>query len=403
MPEDPLVSVEAVSKKFCRSLKRSLWYAVADMGQEITGVESAHGVLRRDEFWAVDGVTFDVCRGQALALVGHNGAGKTTLLRMLNGLIKPDQGRITMRGKVGALIALGAGFNPILTGRENISVNASLLGLDKRAISRKSDEIIDFAELRDFIDAPVQTYSSGMQVRLGFAIATAIEPDVLILDEVLAVGDASFRAKCFKRIGVLAARTAIIFVSHDYHQVRYLCDKALVLERGRQRFEGNSASALEFYRAITAEPVSKGVLHRHEEVLTFSLAFADSSEPFVTQAGGPLAITVDIEAQRSLAVGVCHLNFVSEDGLAAGQIDLTHRFSKIPTGKSRISVKVARLDLAAGEYSINFALFGASGKETLIHAVDCNRVRVNGDPFLWIAYKVPVESVTLDSNERIAR
>jgi lipopolysaccharide transport system ATP-binding protein len=194
--DEVLMSVQGVSKKFCRSLKRSLWYGMQDIVSELNPFEShtsevnveRHSILRKDEFWAVNDVSFELRRGECLGLIGRNGAGKTTLLKMLNGLMKPDQGRIEIRGRVGALIALGAGFNPILTGRENIYVNGSVLGLTKREIDEKIEGIIDFADIREFIDSPVQSYSSGMQVRLGFAVATALEPDILLLDEVVIAG-----------------------------------------------------------------------------------------------------------------------------------------------------------------------------------------------------------------------
>jgi lipopolysaccharide transport system ATP-binding protein len=192
-----LVDVQHVSKKFCRDLKKSLWYGLKDVFTEMNPWQPRSAALpaapsgndlRPAEFWAVNDVSFQLRRGECLGLIGHNGAGKTTLLKMLNGLIKPDSGSITMRGRVGALIALGAGFNPILTGRENVYINGAILGLSKKEIDDQIDSIIDFAEIREFIDSPVQSYSSGMQVRLGFAVATAMKPDVLILDEVLAVG-----------------------------------------------------------------------------------------------------------------------------------------------------------------------------------------------------------------------
>src|SRR6202012_1950313 len=192
------------------------------------------GALRAGEFWAVRDVSFALRRGECLGLIGHNGAGKTTLLKMLNGLIKPDSGKITLRGRVGALIALGAGFNPILTGRENIYVNAAVLGLTKKEIDLKIEKIIDFSEIREFIDSPVQSYSSGMQVRLGFAVATALEPDVLLLDEVLAVGDVSFQAKCFNTLARFRSQgTAFILVSHNMHQISRYCDQVLYLKRGQ--------------------------------------------------------------------------------------------------------------------------------------------------------------------------
>jgi lipopolysaccharide transport system ATP-binding protein len=188
--------------------------------------------LRDGEFFAVKDVSFELRRGECLGLIGHNGAGKTTLLKMLNGLIKPDRGSITMRGRVGALIALGAGFNPILTGRENIYINGSVLGLAKKEIDAKIDEIIDFAEIGEFIDMPVMNYSSGMAVRLGFAVAVSLDPDVLIIDEVLAVGDLGFQAKCFNILNKKLKNSAVIFVSHSMPQVARVASKVLYMEHG---------------------------------------------------------------------------------------------------------------------------------------------------------------------------
>lgn len=232
---DTLIKVENVSKKFCRSLKQSLWYGMQDLGSELVGrPHGGHGQLRPDEFWAVKDVSFEVKRGECLGLIGRNGAGKTTLLKMLNGLIKPDAGRIEIRGRVGALIALGAGFNPVLTGRENIYVNASVLGLKKSEVDARIDKIVDFAELEEFIDSPVQSYSSGMVVRLGFAVAVNTEPEILLLDEVLAVGDVSFQAKCFNTLADLRAQgVAFILVSHNMHQIARYSGSVLCLKQGK--------------------------------------------------------------------------------------------------------------------------------------------------------------------------
>ena len=231
---ETLIKVEGLSKKFCRSLKKSMWYGMRDIGSELLGRRhGADGVLRQDEFWAVKDISFELKRGECLGLIGHNGAGKTTLLRMLNGLIKPDQGRIEMRGKVGALIALGAGFNPVLTGRENIYVNAAVLGMGKQYVDSKIDEIIDFAEIREFINSPVQTYSSGMNVRLGFAVAAIlIEPDILFLDEVLAVGDIGFAIKCLNTVRRISNKSAVVFVSHNMQQISWFCTRVMVMGHG---------------------------------------------------------------------------------------------------------------------------------------------------------------------------
>lgn len=249
----PLLRAEGVSKKFCRSLRRSLRYGLADLARELSGSGRHNRTLRPDEFWAVDDVSFDLHAGDCLGLIGHNGAGKTTLLRMLTGLIKPDRGRIETRGRVAALIALGAGFSPVLSGRENIYVNGALLGLSKRDIERKIDWIVDFSGLAAFIDAPVQSYSSGMTVRLGFAIAAAVEPDVLILDEVLAVGDMAFRAKCYQRLNeIKASGGALILVTHSMEQVVHHCNRAILLGAGRVLADGVPVEVSDIYQGLVS-------------------------------------------------------------------------------------------------------------------------------------------------------
>jgi len=280
--KDALVKVENVSKKFCRNLKKSLWYGLKDLGAELIDRSGRNTKeLRPDEFWAVKSVSFELKRGECLGLIGKNGAGKTTLLRMLNGLIKPDQGRIEMHGKVGALIALGAGFNPILTGRENIYVNASVLGLSKKEADAKFEEIVEFAELSQFIDAPVQSYSSGMQVRLGFAVASALDPDVLLLDEVLAVGDTRFRAKCLQRIKhVRYNGGAILLVTHILEQVAHFCDRALLLDKGNLIIDSTPSATLNHYLLNIKEESTKIVTDRLKGEMLLKPMDEESREHF---------------------------------------------------------------------------------------------------------------------------
>ncbi len=246
MSGEALVKVENVSKKFCRSLKRSLWYGLQDIGMEVMG-RKYERELRPDEFWAVKDVSVELRRGECLGLIGPNGAGKSTLLKMLNGLIKPDKGRIEIRGRVGALIELGMGFNPILTGLENIYNNAAVLGITKAEIDRQLDSIISFAEIGEFINMPVQNYSSGMKVRLGFAVAAHLYPDVMIIDEVLAVGDIGFRAKCLEYISKMLKKTAVIFVSHSMPVVNRYCTRVMSLNKGRVVSCGEPAEVIEEY------------------------------------------------------------------------------------------------------------------------------------------------------------
>lgn len=248
---DTLITVENVSKKFCRRLKRSLWYGMKDLGAELIGRNNSHRELRKDEFWALKDVSFDLKRGDTLGLIGRNGAGKTTLLRMLNGLIKPDSGRIEIKGRMQALIALGAGFNPILTGRENIYVNASVLGIRKAEVDCRFDEIVDFSGIEEFINTPLQSYSSGMAVRLGFAVAAHMDPDILLVDEVLAVGDEGFQSKCLNKIGELKKKgTAIILVSHNMHTISTFGNEVILMNNGKHEQFNNVADGIKAYRRL---------------------------------------------------------------------------------------------------------------------------------------------------------
>lgn len=243
-----LISVEGVSKKFCRDLKRSLFYGVQDITGELIGTRRKTEKLRQDEFWALKDVSFQLRRGEALGLVGPNGSGKSTLLRIVSGLIKLDSGFVEIKGRIAPLIALGAGFNPILTGRENVYANMSILGLSKKEIDQRFDAVLDFAEIGTAIDAPVQTYSSGMAARLGFACAIYTEPDILLIDEVLAVGDIKFRAKCYRKLAKLREQgTSFILVSHNSHSILSICETAIYLLKGKTVAIGNTDFVMDKY------------------------------------------------------------------------------------------------------------------------------------------------------------
>ena len=245
---ESIVKVEAVSKKFCRAIKHTMFYGMMDMGRSFLGLNQHSDRLRAGEFWVVDNVSFEIKAGEILGIIGPNGAGKSTLLKLLNGIILPDKGRIEINGSVGALIEVGAGFHPMLTGRENIYINGAILGMKKKEIEQKLDEILDFAEIGEFIDSPVKHYSSGMFVRLGFAIAIHAVPDIFLVDEALAVGDANFQKKCFEKILDLRERgTSIIFVSHSSSAVERLCRESLLMKRGKMIFYGNTRECVQRY------------------------------------------------------------------------------------------------------------------------------------------------------------
>lgn len=359
---DTLVKVEGVSKKFCRNLKRALWYGVQDLSSELLGRRhGGKGGLREDEFWAVNDVSFELKRGECLGLIGHNGAGKTTLLRMLNGLIKPDQGRIEIRGRIGALIALGAGFNPILTGRENIFVNASVLGLSNREIEATIEEIIDFAEIGDLIDSPVQNYSSGMQVRLGFAVASVLSPDVLLLDEVLAVGDASFRNKCYHRIAKARRNTAIIFVSHNMDQVSRVCDYSLVLQNGKLVTLGEVAKGIEAYESIATVNYSgdKSFLSLKPPITAFDVSFDKESIECSTRLG----LDYFVESSENIKKFHMRVQFYNSAGTFSADsfIDATVNRISIARGRNAWKLQTEQVPLRNGTYKVSFTIVDSYG------------------------------------------
>ncbi|BAY10946.1 ABC transporter ATP binding subunit [Calothrix sp. NIES-2098] len=288
-----LISVDKVSKKFCRNLKQSLFYGVQDIFQELIGGNRKSENLRPQEFWALKDVSFQLRRGEALGLVGANGAGKSTLLRIISGLINPDTGCVKVRGKLAPLIALGAGFNPILTGRENIYANMSILGLSTQEIDKKFQDVIDFAGIADAIDAPVQTYSSGMAARLGFACAVHIEPDVLLIDEVLAVGDINFRVKCYQKLAKLReAGTAFILVSHNPHVVLNVCENSLYLAKGELIKYGETETVIRQYEedlSLGGTETSLGMMLLPEKPPSESLGIDIVSLSFKDEQGNILA------------------------------------------------------------------------------------------------------------------
>lgn len=375
---DALITVEGISKKFCRDFRKSLWYGVNDVGREILGKpHSQHDQLRKDEFWAIRNVSFELKRGECLGLVGRNGAGKSTLLRMLNGLIKPDEGRIAIRGNIGALISLGAGFNPVLTGRENIYVNAAILGLSKRETDARIHGIIDFSELEEFIDMPVQSYSAGMQMRLGFSVASALNPDVLLIDEVLAVGDSRFRAKCFKRIGEVLSNAAVIFVSHNEAQINRICDAALYLRSGNVRYAGEPSEALRLYRDDNAEALPSARLVMHSGISNIKLRSGSCQASW----GGAVDLELDFEITKEIVPGVLYVHFSQEDEYrATAEFVFTKDSLRQPLGPGLHTVRltIAPLYLAHGRYHLSFSMFEATGKSTAFQAFDLAVLDMDG-------------------------
>ncbi|MBI4962532.1 MAG: ATP-binding cassette domain-containing protein [Desulfomonile tiedjei] len=239
-----ILKVEGVSKKFSYSLKDVLKYGTRRLFREFFGLPSQTDRLEAGEFWALDDLSFELKRGETLGIIGRNGAGKSTLLKIVNGIFLPDRGRVAIKGTVAGLIEIGAGFQPNLTGRENIYIIASILGMTKEQVDRIFDQIVAFADIGKFIDSPVQSYSSGMIVRLGFAIHVFQKPDVLLADEILAVGDFEFQQKCLEKISEIKNEVGLILVSHSMPTVTRFCDRVIVLNRGKILFDGPPQQAM---------------------------------------------------------------------------------------------------------------------------------------------------------------
>ena len=270
---DAIITVENLSKKYLvghqsGSRSRSNYTALRDViGREIRNVaRKTVDVVRGrqivqgdevEEFWALKDVSFEVKQGEVLGIIGRNGAGKSTLLKILSRITEPTRGRVTLRGRVASLLEVGTGFHPELTGRENIFLNGAILGMSRVEIKRKFDEIVAFAEVEKFLDTPVKHFSSGMYVRLAFAVAAHLEPEILVVDEVLAVGDIDFQEKCLGKMRAVSGEgRTVIFVSHNMAAIRTLCRAGLLLGEGQVLFQGSASEAITTYLAHA--PVSRG-------------------------------------------------------------------------------------------------------------------------------------------------
>ncbi len=365
---DVVLSVQGVSKKFCRSLKRSLFYGLQDMGSELLSLRPRINELREKEFWAVKDVSFQLRRGESLGLIGVNGSGKTTLLRIISGLIRPDMGTVTVRGRVAPLIALGAGFNPVLTGRENIYANMSILGLSTKEIDRRFDEVVDFADIGDAIDAPVHSYSSGMAARLGFACAIHTDPDILLIDEVLAVGDTRFRGKCFRKLHELRERgTSFILVSHNAFHILTVCQMSAYIRKGKLVSFGDTPSIIQQYEedlfledrqksgdkfASAKSPTTDSEL----SIAGFFFRNGDGEVTAVPSTGEATSLCISFETYKPLndVYFVVLINGAADDGqttLHFSSFSDKNPFN-VPVGKHEIQIQMPHLGLRLGGYTL---------------------------------------------------
>jgi lipopolysaccharide transport system ATP-binding protein len=375
------VSVENVSKKYCKSLKRSMLYGVVDVGKNIFGLSSHSERLRKAEFWAVDDVSFKVKKGEILGIIGPNGSGKTTLMKMINGIFWPDKGKITVRGRVGSLIGLGAGFHQTLTGRENIYLNAAILGMTRQEADEKYDDIIDFADIGDFIDLPVKFYSSGMVARLGFAVAVHLEPDILLVDEALSVGDLSFRKKCAEKIDSLKNEMTMIIVSHSPRIIYRMCDRALILWDGRIEEIGPADRVVSSYinMNITSSKYDDAVkiLESLKEIKTVAVSTynEDQVKTREFQSGDPVKITMEIDSEEEIDDIVCSVSVLSLEGYVITVMNTEDIDYKLKKGSNVLECKINELSLVPGTFFLKIKLKNRYGY--IVLDIDAGTITVN--------------------------
>ena len=360
-----LLEVNDLWKKYSRDLKSSVKYAARDILRSAVNVgKPDEKQLRDSEFWAIRNMNFSLRRGEVLAVLGHNGAGKSTLLKCIAGKLAADRGGVIRRGELGYLLEMSAGFSPTMTGRDNVAVRGRLMGLTGKSLASYIAEVKDFSELEEFFDSPVQFYSSGMKSRLGFAASSVMSPDILIIDEVLAVGDLSFRLRCYERVNELARNAAVIFVSHSIGQVARLCNRGIYLEKGKVLYEGGVQSAIALYQEKLGEQNEKRRGHVfHPELISFKLLVngVDYIPGTLLPYGANLGLDVDISQLPRDAV----IRPMLRDGSGGVLLDWNSLRSELvwPADLKRLIADLGKLELAPGAYSLSIEVMSPNGVE----------------------------------------
>jgi len=356
-----------------------------------------------EDFWAVQDVSFEIQPGEVIGIIGRNGAGKSTLLKILSRIVEPTRGQVTLRGRVASLLEVGTGFHPELTGRENIYLNGSILGMKKREIDAQFDEIVAFAEIERFLDTPVKRYSSGMYVRLAFAVAAHLQPEILIVDEVLAVGDADFQKKCLGKMREVSSGSGrtVIFVSHNMGAVATLCGRALLLERGRVVAEGPSSDVVEKY-LTPADSTTNGVFDlsntpsragNFPPIVCAARILDKRSAPIVSATPfQPIRIELDLRHKSPMRTPMIDIGFNNMRGERVFAVSSNLSPTPIPPvrGHSTVSVAFNMPPLYPGRYDFDIGLMPISGRY-IDHIAPAGFIEVLHDNYLKTAYPYFVE------------
>ena len=366
------IQFEHVSKQYQLGASRTSVFKAVTRLVRHRRAPQAQACTDQTLLWALREVSFTLAQGESLALIGRNGAGKSTLLKLLANITRPTSGQIMVQGRVSALIELGSGFHADLTGRENIYLNGTILGLSRKAIRRRFDEIVAFSEIERFIETPVKRYSSGMLVRLGFAVASCVEPDILLVDEVLAVGDAAFRQKCLQRIrSLLEEGTSILFVSHNLYMAQAVCPTALYLELGRIKHQGAISEVIDYYerdlheeqahKLATAQCHTEGII---TDVEITEVAVVDGDGHVTSEFSSAQHVEICVYYNNYGAAGLINavIHIIRTDGLicsmmrtALDQVQLS-----LQAEKSSFSLLLEPLQLTGGGYYVDVQITNES-------------------------------------------
>ena len=394
------ICVENLSKRYrlgsratgsYRTLRETISDSVAaawnGVKQRRAGISNgaSNGSAKGDAFWALKDVSFDVQPGEVVGIIGRNGAGKSTLLKILSRITEPTEGRAEIRGRMASMLEVGTGFHPELTGRENIHLNGSILGMKRGEINRKFNEIVAFSEIERFLDTPVKRYSSGMYVRLAFAVAAHLDPEILVIDEVLSVGDAGFQQKCFHKMrDVRDSGRTVVVVSHNLGAIRSLCTKAINLEQGRVMSIGEPETEIAWYLGRLSEASKKSLAKRTDRqgschLRVVEVTFRNSADQPVEQAitGEELRVHLRCLAENpDVRVGCVALSCWTMDGNKIFHVDNVQRGQLVKqSGLDRKYVcRFPRLPLLPGVYQWNVAL--TDGEKVLDHVYSCAKLEV---------------------------
>lgn len=384
-----VIEVQHLSKRFIISHEKAESYTalrdvIAQKAKATLQARKSEDMPSKEEFWALNDISFSIEQGQRVGIMGRNGAGKSTLLKVLSRISEPTKGSIKVKGHIASLLEVGTGFHPELTGRENIFLNGAILGMSRKEIRTKFDEIVEFAEIEKFLDTPVKRYSSGMYVRLAFSVAAHLESEILVVDEVLAVGDAQFQKKCMGKMHEVSDKEGrtVLFVSHNMAAIKTLCTSGIILHKGKMLFQGTVESCLEKYLALDSSNQTGGKSFVRAGIPAKKLIYLSSANIIEDDEDPDFRIMLELHVQSSIQsrIGI-NLKLRDEMGFPVA-FGCSNYFDeglrKVDVGENRYFLKTSALPLAVGKYKLGFELV-IPGVEHLDVVEDCMEFEITNE------------------------